>query len=193
MPNPTVTSVVRCTSLRTLERFFASIEPDQIYDLELAPFLRSPAMGRPDADLGEAFHAALASGIRGQWVEHAFYPYVRVIRDWLTDDGVTRFYSEWEFRYARIPGKCDLLVTGGPNCRGVVEVKLVNHLPETAPTDDACQLALYVRDAADRYHDYHRFWGAIAYVAPSERAVRVFQWESMEESCRAAAKILSAA
>jgi len=141
MKSHTITSIVRNTSTRSLSRAFAGLDPDQIYDLELSPRLRCSTVGRIDCAAGQRFHSDLATSISGQWIDRQYWPYTRVLRDWLKDAGVTNIWSEWEFRsHRRVVGYCDLLVKGGPNARGVVEVKLVNNLPEVPPSDDQCQV-----------------------------------------------------
>jgi hypothetical protein len=194
MKKPTVTSVVRNAPSHALSQAFADIKSAESYDLELSRSLRAPAMGRPNCVLGENFHSALANALRGEWIDRRYWPYVRVLRDWLADEGVTRIYSEWEFRNSKqIRGCCDLLVAGGPNKRGVLEVKLVGQLPEECPYDDQCQLGLYTRAAADRFHDYGSYWGALAYVCPQARVIRIFEWQSMNACCKAAGQVLAAA
>jgi hypothetical protein len=195
MKYKTVTSVVRSTPPTILDRARAQTSPDSIYDLELSPHLREHKIGHIDCDQGERFHQALSKGVSGQWVNAKYYPFVQVIIDWLRDEGVTKVLSEWEFRESkRLRGCCDLMVTGGPNRRGIVEIKLVNSLPEWRPPgDDQLQLGLYASMAALRFGDYHSYWGALAYVAPSNRTIRIFQFSNMEPCCCAANRVLEAA
>jgi hypothetical protein len=194
MRNHTVTSIVRNASEKALIRAFTTNTPDEIYDLDLSPHLRSSSVGRIDCAAGERFHGDLASSLSGKWIDRQYWSYTRVLRDWLKDIGVTKIWSEWEFRgHRRVVGCCDLLVKGGPNARGVVEVKLVNRLPEEPPSDDQFQLGLYTHNAAARFHDYDSYWGALAYVHPRSGSIRVFEWRTMNRCCHAARRILGPA
>lgn len=194
MKSHSVTSIIRNASEKVLNRAFTANTPDDIYDLVLSPHLHCPRVGRIDCAAGERFHRDLAASVNGQWIDRQYWPYTRVLRDWLKDNGVTRVWSEWEFREGyRVVGCCDLLVKGGANARGVVEVKLINNLPEMPPGDNQCQLGLYARKAAAKFQDFDSYWGALAYVHPLSRSIRVFEWTKMGRCCHAAHRILRAA
>ena len=196
MKNQSVTSVIRGASRDALRRAFSSAAPDQIYDLEIRSHVRGPRIGTVDRARGEAFHEALSQGFSGQWVAPQYFPFVRVIKDWLDDEGVTRSLSEWEFRGSKaVRGRCDLLVKGGPNQRGVIETKLKGpkRLPQAVLVDDLLELSLYTATAAERFHDYDRFWGALVYVHPASHLIRVFEWRTMGCCCEAANQILKVA
>jgi len=186
-----VTSIVRNVRPRTLNKAFTGIDPNQSYDLELSNRLVAPSIGRSDCDLGERFHQALNRSIHGGWVERQFWPYARVLKDWLKDIGVSQIWSEWEFRSAPVKGCADLLVAGGPNHRGVVEIKLVNKIPEFPAQDDLAQLGMYVCLAAGRFGDYQRYWGGLAYVHPYSRTIRIFEFSSAAPLCQAANTLIA--
>jgi hypothetical protein len=191
---PTVTSVVRSTPLQDLLQGFAKAFPDQVFDLQLSPMLRGPSMGLPDRKLGDAFHAALSRGIRGKWIDRQFWPFVHAIKEWLKYEGVSRTQTEWSFRGSKhLRACCDLLVKGGFNNRGILEVKLIGILPDELSKDDQFQLSLYTLAAAERFRDYSNFWGAVIYVCPEVRTIRVFQFTKMDTCCHAAKQILQAA
>lgn len=191
---PTVTAVVRGASQNVLGEAFRKSDPYKRFDLEIDLRSRNPVAINTGCTAGEEFHAELSSAIQGNWVSYKYWPYVQGIRDWLSREGVTWTLGEWEFRFAKaVRGKCDLLVKGGVNGRGVIEAKLVKSLPEAPPCDDRCQLGLYVCAAADRHCDYHHYWGALAYVCPRRRTIRIYRWRSMKDNCHAARQVLRAA
>jgi hypothetical protein len=196
-----VSHVAKNAPASLLRRILSSAEPDLSFDLELTPSNKGPFLGSPNRLLGERFHAAIAAGAHNShWesVSPEFLPYSRVLRDWLTDEGVESVLSEWQFRRpGRLRGVCDLLVKGGPNARGVVELKLTDSLngleARTHHLKNQAQVGMYGLLAAGRFHDYQNFWGALAYICPSAEIIRVYQWTSMDAACRAAKQILRVA
>jgi len=198
MNRPTVTKLVRKTSFATLRAAFSDVIPDQVFDLKLDPKLRSHELRAPDCELGEEFHEALALGIRGERVPTRFWPFVFVILAWMESEGVTKKRSEWEFRSSKsLKGRCDVLADGGFNKRGILEFKLTGKVPDADALPDAhlAELSMYAcADAeTDEFTANSSRWGAVVYVCPSARSLRVFQFTTMNDCCAAAQTILKAA
>jgi hypothetical protein len=191
-----VTSLVRNAPTRALNRAFAGAHPDSSYDLELSPHIKGARVPYIGIDEGENAHAAISALIRGEWADRRFWPYACVIRDWMSDIGVQRVWTDWHIQETgRFVGSCDLLVSGGPRSSGVIEVKFVNRgLPEFHRMDHLFQLSLYARGLAEMRGGFDRYWGAIAYVCPSARTIRVFEWTvGMPRCCQSADFLLRAA
>jgi hypothetical protein len=190
-----VTSLVRNAPTWAINQAFADAHPDASYDLELSQHMRGPKIHFIGIDEGERAHAAISALIRGKWSERRFWPYARVLRDWLDDVGVKRIWTDWQLRETgKFVGACDILVSGGPRQSGVVEVKLVNTLPEFHRRDHLLQLSLYARGLAENRGSFRGYWGALAYIAPAARTIRVFEWtDGLPHCCETAGKLLRAA
>ena len=196
MSRPTVTALVRDTPSHTLSAAFSRADPDQVYDLRMDPNLKTLAMRAPDRELGLEFHEALAAGIRGEWVERRFWPFVFVILTWLESEGVVAKRSEWEFRQSKqLTGRCDVITDGGFNKKGILEFKLTGKIPDADSLSEAhlAELSMYACAAAEEFEDYSNHWGAVVYVCPHARNLRVFQFTTMADCCAAANTILKAA
>jgi hypothetical protein len=198
MYRPTVTKLVRKTPFTTLRAAFSEVIPDQVFDLNMDTNLKTRAMRAPDCGLGDEFHKALASGIRGEWVAPLFWPFVFVILAWMESEGVINKRSEWEFRQSKqLKARCDVLTKGGLNETGILEFKLTGKIPdaEALPEAHLAELSLYAYASAetDKAVDPCKRWGAVVYVCPSARSLRVFQFTTMTHCCAAAETILKAA
>jgi hypothetical protein len=195
MHRPTVTNLVRHTALRST---FSELKPDQVFDLKMDPKLRTSALRAPDRELGDEFHKALAGGFRGEWVPQRFWPFVYVILAWMESEGVTRTRSEWKFRKSKqLNGRCDALIEGGVNKKGILEFKLTGNIPDADALPEAhlAELSLYACAAVetDVSTNHSSQWGAVVYVCPSERTLRIFQFANMTACCEAANRVLKAA
>jgi hypothetical protein len=198
MPLPTVTDIVRQTCNTTLRSIFSEVKPDQVFDLKMDPKLRTSYMRAPDRELGNEFHKALARGVRGEWVPHRYWPFVYVILAWMESEGVTRTHSEWKFgRSKQLNGRCDAVIEGGVNKKGVLEYKLTGKIPDADALPEAhlAELSLYACAAVetDASTNHSSQWGAVVYICPSERTLRIFQFTNMTACGEAANRVLKAA
>ncbi len=132
--------------------------------------------------------AELTSNERNLW------PYVAELRNSLKGLGVQRIQAERPLEaHAGVPrGQCDLLLTGGLRRRGVVEVKVVEHLPEEPLTLNCLQLGGYLWLAA-RNDRFERWWGCVAYVSISERKIRLYAYRTIRPLVTRAAELFRAA
>jgi hypothetical protein len=116
----------------------------------------------------------------------------------MDSEGVTKKRSEWEFRQSKqLKARCDVLTDGGLNKRGILEFKLTGKVPcpDALPEAHLAELSMYA--CADAETDESTAnsgrWGAVIYVCPAERTLRVFQFTTMTNCCAAADTILKAA
>jgi hypothetical protein len=116
----------------------------------------------------------------------------------MESEGVTKKRSEWVFRHSKhLKARCDVLADGGYNKKGILEFKLTGRIPdaEALPESHLAELSMYAFAATetDQFTDHSQHWGAVVYVCPSERTIRVFQFNKMTDCCNAAKRVLEAA
>lgn len=107
--------------------------------------------------------------------ERKFLPWLVTCRDALRENGAGYLEPEVEMEAGRnLPkGRCDLIAHGGPAELGVIEVKVVNTLPDEPSDAHLLQMSGYAVLAEEVYAK-RRIWAALAYVSLRERRVRLF-------------------
>lgn len=107
--------------------------------------------------------------------ERKLLPWLVTCRDALRENGAGYLEPEVEMEAGRnLPkGRCDLIAHGGPAELGVIEVKVVNTLPDEPSDAHLLQMSGYAVLAEEVYAK-RRIWAALAYVSLRERRVRLF-------------------
>lgn len=125
--------------------------------------------------------------------ERLLWPYVASLRTGLEKLGTSIIRAERELgqRY-ELHGACDLLVGGGLRRRGVVEVKVTNHSPDSPRPRDLTQLGGYLHLAA-KSHEYDKWWGCVAYVSLNQSTVTLFAFRDVHALIARSHNLLTAA
>ena len=107
--------------------------------------------------------------------ERKLLPWLVTCRDALRENGAGYLEPEVELEAgSNLPrGRCDLMAHGGLAELGIIEVKVVGHLPAEPEDAHLLQLAGYAV-LAEEVYDEHRIWAAVAYVSLRERQIRLF-------------------
>lgn len=107
--------------------------------------------------------------------ERKFLPWLVTCRDALRENGAGYLEPEVELEAGiNLPkGRCDLMAHGGLAELGIIEVKVVGHLPAEPEDAHLLQVAGYAV-LAEEVYDEHRIWAAVAYVSFRQRQVRLF-------------------
>ena len=129
-------------------------------------------------DLGCEFHALLyriADRKALSARERKLMPWLAACREALRENGAGYLEPEVELEGGKnLPkGRCDLMAHGGLAELGIIEVKVVGHLPAEPEDAHLLQLAGYAV-LAEEVYDEHRIWAAVAYVSLRQRQVRLF-------------------
>jgi len=143
---------------------------------------------RPRRSLGDTLHEALAEAFSGSWVSRDVWPYCHAAKEWLDKQGVNRIEVEQPIQSNERHGVCDVLAFDRNNARFVLDWKYANSgLPTKPKPENVFQLGLYGALARGP----GRISGAIAYIAPRERKIRIFNWADLSD-CAAEADRLAA-
>ena len=127
--------------------------------------------------------------------EKAYLPWVGVLRTMLRGMGVFQMENEVALSpIGCVPnGVCDLLVHGGPQPRGAIEVKLVMNGTLDHPRGrNLAQVGCYSRLIA-RHGSFDAIWAAVAYVEIEARQVQLFGFANSRELVTQTLELLRAA
>lgn len=106
-------------------------------------------------------------------------PWLSALRTKLCDLGVCSFSPEVRLApSAEIPdGICDLVVAGGFQRRGAIEIKVTQTLPERPASEHLLQVGAYA-DLLAHESRTARVWAALAYVSFQQPGIRIFAYSS---------------
>ncbi len=106
-------------------------------------------------------------------------PWLSVLRTKLRDLGVSSFTPEVRLApTAGIPdGICDLVVAGGLQPRGAIEIKVTKALPERPLSKHLLQVGAY-SDLLAHETRTARIWAALVYVSFQEPGIRIFAYSN---------------
>ena len=110
---------------------------------------------------GIDLHRAVAAAVHGRQPSPGYVSVSERLLAGLKESGVYKIRSEVCLDHPDVRGKCDLLVHGGYNESGVVEIKACNDVPDYALCRHRMQLSLYLYAASTRRHGPGSYWGAI--------------------------------
>lgn len=183
MKIPTVTKFVRSLPRELLRGAFNRVPPPDVIDL------RVEAPPRPARGFGIYFHEMFDAANAGEWVARDVYPYVYALRRELEQLGVTATYTEWR-HVTPLRATVDASLVGGPRRWGVLETKVVLHVPRQGYADDFAQLAAYCQLAALHDRPLRDVWAVLAYVLPEQSRIRLLVWHDAEPLVRELSRLL---
>jgi hypothetical protein len=128
-------------------------------------------------------------------IEKAYLPWVGALRAMLRGMGVLQMENEVALSpVGCVPnGVCDLLVHGGPQPRGAIEVKLLMRGTLDQPRGrNLAQVGSYARLIA-RHRSFDTIWAAVAYVEIEARQVQLFGFSNSRQLVTQTLELLRAA
>jgi len=125
---------------------------------------------------GMDLHRSVTSAVRGREVSRDHASITERLLSWLWQTGVNEIRPEVNLDHPDVRGNCDLLVRGGYNDTGIIEIKACNEVPDYALSKHRMQLSLYLYAVATRNRGESGCWGAIAYCSLVTGHIRLFVW-----------------
>jgi hypothetical protein len=174
-----VSSITRTLNHNIANAAYKGVCPDIVRTCAVPPGPNSHLISRDPLTAGTELHALLGRIADNDPLspkEKAYLPFMATLRTMVRDVGAAHMDSETDLPAAgTIPGgACDLLVRGGPQRRGVVEVKVLMHGTQKAPRGrDLAQVGAYARLIARR-GSFDHVWAAVAYVELETGLVRFY-------------------
>lgn len=173
-----VTTLTRSISRHATEAAFSSLAPDIVRVSRVNPGKHSKLISTDPLTAGNSFAALLermGDNAPLSEEEKAYLPWMATLRKMVWDLGAWQMDIESPLGASgNVPrGVCDLLVYGGPQRRGVIEVKVVSRGSVVTPRGrDLAQVGAYARLVAGK-GSFDRVFAAIAYVELEARLVRL--------------------
>ncbi len=192
-----VSIITRSLNIPTADATFASLRPDIDEVVEIRPNAHVRLIPRNPLDAGVAFHRLLlrmGDSKPLSFEEKALLPWLSALRNTIWNLGASEMEIEAALpAFNGVPhGVCDLLVTGGPGRRGVVEVKVVAHgAPLTPRSRDLAQVGAYAQLAA-RHARFSDTWAAVAYIELAERRMHLIGFRNARQLIFKTADLLAA-
>ena len=193
-----VTTLTRSVSRAAADSAFCSVEPDHFLTGYVEPPAGRSLISTDPLTAGTEYHQLLErmrdNGPLSER-EKAYYPWLRTMRQLLRRLGVRHMEAAKRLSaYRSTPrGECDLMVWGGPQNRGIVEVKVISrgHV-ETCRGRDLFQLATYARLAA-KAGSYDAIWAAVAYIELAANEVHLAAYKTSRALIETTRELLQAA
>lgn len=193
-----VTTLTRSIPKHTSNAAFSSLSPDIIRVSSVKAGPHSHLISPDPLTAGNAFASLLQRmGDSGPLAdeEKAYLPWMVELRKIVWGLGAWKMEIEAPL-HSKGPtprGICDLLVYGGPQHRGVIEVKVVTRGSVKTPRGrDLSQVGAYARLVAGK-GSFDRVFAAVAYVELETPAVRLFGVSSARELVTTTLELFKAA
>ncbi len=173
-----VTTLTRSISRHVSDAAFSSLAPDIVRVARIKPGRHDGLASADPLTAGNAFAALLermGDNAPLSQEEKAYLPWMVTLRKMVWDLGAWQMDIESPLdALGNVPrGVCDLLVHGGPQRRGVIEVKVVSRGSVLIPRGrDLAQVGAYARLIAGK-GSFDRVFAAIAYIELETRLVRL--------------------
>ena len=194
----TVSIITRSLDKQTANAAYLGVCPDIVRTCAVPPGQYRHLVSSDPLTAGNELHALL-----GRMNDHnalsptekAYLPWIDAFRTAVRGLGVSKMDAEFALSsVGRVPGGvCDLLVRGGPQKRGVVEVKVLLHGTQEQPRGrDLAQLGSYARLIAGG-GSFDHVWGAVAYIELDSHLVRIYGFKNARKLVTQTLELLRAA
>ena len=193
-----VSTITRTLDFNTANAAYEGVRTDIVRTCAVPPGQHSHLLSTDPRTAGNELHALLGRmSDHGPLldIEKAYLPWVGVLRTMLRDLGVWKMENEVALSpVGCVPnGVCDLLVHGGPQSRGAIEVKLLMNGTLDHPRGrNLAQVGSYARLIA-RHGSFDTIWAAVAYVEIEARQVQLFGFANSRELVTQTLELLRAA
>lgn len=173
-----VTTLTRSIPRHTSDAAFSSLKPDIVRVSTVRPGTNSHLLSIDPLTAGNAFASLLERMGDNDPLspeEKAYLPWMVTLRRMVWDMGAWQMDIESPLGgMGNVPrGVCDLLVYGGPQPRGVVEVKVVTRGSVEIPRGrDLAQVGAYARLIAGK-GSFDQVFAAVAYIELEACVVRL--------------------
>lgn len=198
MNTTTVTALTRSIPRHTSDAAFSSLTPNIVRVSNVKSGLHADLISGDPLTAGNAFAALLERmGDNGPLTpeEKAYLPWMNALRRMVWDLGAWQMDIEAPLvASGGVPhGICDLMVYGGPQRRGVIEVKVLTRGSVKTPRGrDLAQVGAYARLIAGK-GSFDRVFAAVAYIELETRVVRLFGVSNARELVMTTLELFKAA
>jgi len=194
----TVSILTRSLHQHSTSIAFADLKPDISHVCAVQPGQHRNLISSAPLTAGNEFHRLLGRmGDDGPLTakEKAYLPWMKKLRTMVWNLGAWQMDMESALAgVGNVPGGvCDLLIHGGPQRHGIIEVKvIVEGTCEKPRSRDCAQLGAYTRNlAGDRSFD--RVWAGLAYIELETGLVRLFVFQNARQLVTQTISLLRAA
>jgi len=193
-----VTTLTRSIPRHTSDAAFSSLNPDIVRVSAVKPGRHSHLISTDPLTAGNAFAALLermGDNAPLSVQEKAYLPWMVALRKLIWDLGAWKMDIEHSLSpVGEVPrGICDLRIHGGPQRRGVIEVKVIARgIVEKPRGRDLSQVGSYARLIAGK-SSFDQIFAAVAYVELETKCVRLFGVSSSRRLITTTLELLRAA
>jgi hypothetical protein len=193
-----VTTLTRSIPRHTSDAAFSNFSPDIVRVSAVKPGRHAHLISADPLTAGIDFASLLERMGDNKPLspeEKAYLPWMAALRKMVWDLGAWQMEIESPLgALGSVPqGICDLLVYGGPQRRGVIEVKVLTRGSVKIPRGrDLTQVGAYARLVAGK-GSFDRVFAAVAYVELEARVVRLFGVSNARELVTTTLELFKAA
>lgn len=198
MNTTTVTTLTRSIPRYASDAAFSYLTPDIVRVSTVKPSRHTDLISTDPLTAGTEFASLLGRMGDNDTLspkEKAYLPWMNALRGMVWDLGAWQMDIESPLVASGVVphGICDLLVYGGPQRRGVVEVKVLTRGSVKTPRGrDLAQVGAYARLVAGK-GSFDRVFAAVAYVELETRVVRLFGVSNARELVTTTLELFKAA